>query len=229
MTQVKLYRKDGACSFAPHALLRHLSIPFQDVPMRAGEDGYEAADGSFTHTEYLSINPTGYVPALAVDGEIVTEMPAVLTMIAHLAPDRERGLKLLGETSLEKSMVIHWLAWLSGTLHSLGFGGYWRPYRFVEDNAECYGAVKEKAMKVIKAGFERIDERLKGKTYALGDKPTVVDFNLYFFWRWGYEVGIPMEKEYHNFEKVLRKVEELDGLRKAVEEEGLSLYFESQN
>ncbi|RYP76887.1 hypothetical protein DL771_001440 [Monosporascus sp. 5C6A] len=206
MTQVKLYRKDGACSFAPHALLRHLSIPFQDVAMRAGENGYEAADGSFTHAEYLSINPTGYVPALAVEDEI-----------------------LLGETPLEKTTVIHWLSWLSGTLHSLGFGGYWRPNRFVEDNVECYGAVKEKAMKVIKAGFRRIDERLEGKTYALGDKPTVVDFNLYFFWRWGYEVGIPMEKEYHNFESVLRQVEKLEGLRQAVEEEGLGLYFESQH
>ncbi|RYP62848.1 hypothetical protein DL769_007142 [Monosporascus sp. CRB-8-3] len=80
--------------------------------MTAGEGGYEAVDGSFTHARYLSINSAGYVPALAVEDGIVMEMPAVLTMIAHLAADQERGLKLLGETSLEETTIIHWLAWL---------------------------------------------------------------------------------------------------------------------
>ena len=226
MTQeIKLYRYDGACSFAPHALLRHLAVPFHDVKMKEGPNGVVPADGSFTRAEYLQIHPSGYVPALTVDGHAVTEAPAVLAMIARLAPDREQGLRLLGETDLEQAEVIHWMAWLSGTLHSQGFAMYWRPERFVKDKTDYYPAVKQRGAEIIKASFERIEKRLLGKSYAVGDHLTLADFNLYFFWGWGKQQGFSMDENYPNWGKVLKRVEELEGVRKAMEVEGFSLYF----
>ncbi|KAF2623787.1 glutathione S-transferase [Macroventuria anomochaeta] len=224
MPELTLYRKDGACSFVPHALLRHLAIPFKAIVMREGPDGYEAADGSLTHAEYLNINPLGYVPVLIVDGEVITEMPAILTMIAHLAPDQEAGREMLGRTPLEKARVVEWMAWLSGSLHSLGFAAFWREYRFVEEHSECYPPVKEKGRKVIKQCFERIDKRLKGRNYAVGDAFTVVDFNLYLFWRWGNDIGFNMKERFPHYGLVLQNTEKLDSIRGAVREEGLSLY-----
>ena len=223
--EIKLYRYSGACSFAPHVLLRHLGVPFHDVVMRVGSDGLEPADGSLTHAEYLQIHPSGYVPALTVDGRAVTEMPAVLTMIAHLAPDREAGLRLLGKTDTDKVDVVHWMAWLSGTLHSVGFGTTMRPERFVGDKADAYPAVQAKGRSIIAASFERIDQKLRGKTYAVGDYLTVVDFNLYFFWRWGMMYDMPMAEKYPNWAKVLKRLEELEAIRKAMEVEGFDLYF----
>lgn len=104
-----------------HILLSELGIPFHAVPLHVGDSGYEAADGSFSHAEYVQdINSTGYVPALSVDGEVITENPAILRYIANLAPERQ----LLGSTALQKARVDEWLAWLLSTLHGAGFGAY---------------------------------------------------------------------------------------------------------
>lgn len=113
----------------PHSILLHYDIPFTQIPMCPSSDRvstgnrYVAADGSLSHEEYLVINPTGYVPAIVVgtggEATTITEMPAVLSYISSLAPH----LKLLGEGPLEQAKVAEWTAWLSGTLHSGGFGG----------------------------------------------------------------------------------------------------------
>lgn len=114
MSKLILYGADGSCALVPHMLLRELDVHFNRVRMHSGSDGLlEAADGSLSHTEYLKIHPSGYVPALSVDGFIITEMPAILHYIASLAPERE----LLGSKLMEKLRVEEWMTWLSGTLH----------------------------------------------------------------------------------------------------------------
>ncbi|KAI1635251.1 glutathione S-transferase [Biscogniauxia mediterranea] len=229
MTQITLYRADLACSWVPHALLRHLSIPFTDVPLRSRPDDgrYEAADGSFTHEEYRrDVHPDGYVPSLAVDGEVVTETPAVLAMIAQLAPG---GAAMLGRTPLERVRVVEWLAWLSGPLQAAGFKAYWRPGRsFVDGHGheEAHPAIREKGRRVIEACFERVEERLRGRRYAVGgDAPTVVDISLYLFWVWGNFIEIPMGQRFPAWAEVLRRVMTLQGVREAAEAEGMTLYF----
>ncbi|KAI0599562.1 glutathione S-transferase [Biscogniauxia sp. FL1348] len=227
MTQITLYRANLAGSWVSHALLRHLSIPFEAVPLRSRPDGrYEAADGSFTHEEYCqNVNPGGYVPSLAVDGEVITETPAVLTMIAQLAPDRAAGAAMLGRTPLERARVLEWLVWLAGTLQMAGFKAYWRAGRFVDGHADALPAIREKGRRVIEAGFARIEERLRGRRYAVGDAPTVVDINLYLFWVWGHFAEIPMGERFPAWAEVLRRAVALPGVREAAEDEGMTLYF----
>ena len=83
-SEIKLYRRDGACSFVPHALLNELNIPFTSILMDWDKSGvFAAADGSFTNEEYKEkIHPSGYVPALTVDDQVIIELPAILTYIA---------------------------------------------------------------------------------------------------------------------------------------------------
>ncbi|KAI1505962.1 glutathione S-transferase [Biscogniauxia marginata] len=230
MTKIILYRRDGACSWVANALLRHLSIPFEAVLMIPGPDSrfFEAADGSFTHEEYRkNVNPDGRVPTLVVDGEIITELPAILTMIAQLAPDRKPGEAVLGKTPLERARVVEWTVWLSGTLQAAGFGGYFRPYRFAGTHEEAYPAVKEKGRRVIESCFERVDARLTGREYAVGDALTIVDINLYVFWAWGVIAGFPMRERFPAYAQLLRRVEALDSVRAAVKDEGMTPIFES--
>ncbi|KAI1493622.1 glutathione S-transferase [Biscogniauxia mediterranea] len=150
-------------------------------------------------------------------------------MIAQLAPDREAGAAMLGRTPLERVRVVEWVVWLSGSLQAAGFGAYWRPGRFVvveEDEGRHEDAIREKGRRVIEACFERVEERLRGRRYAVGDDaPTVVDINLYLFWVWGNHIEIPMSERFPAWAEVLRRVMTLRGVREAAEAEGMKLYF----
>ena len=205
----------------PHMLLRELEVPFTAVKMGLGPDGYEAADGSFTHAGYLKINPNGYVPTLSVDGFIITEMPAILRYVASLAPQR----RLLGSTLLEQARVEEWMVWLSGTLHSTGFGAFWRPMRFVDDGEHMHAAIVDKGRKTILRCYGRIESKIEGK-YAVGEHLTTVDFCLHTFWRWGSQVGFDMQN-YPRYRGLVREVEQLEAVKAAMAEEGEPLLFTS--
>ena len=122
MSSLTLYYAPGSCALVPHALLNHLSLPFTTVLVKPGPDGLAPADGSLTPAQYrATIHHAGYVPALKLDdGEVITEMPAILSYIALLSSGTEDGSALLGKSSLEQARVSEWLAWLSGTLHGNG-------------------------------------------------------------------------------------------------------------
>jgi glutathione S-transferase len=182
--KIILYRKDGACSLVPRALLTHLRIPFTAIPMQSGPDGLEAVDGSLLHAEFRRVNPAGYVPILTVDDEAVTEMPAILTYIASLVPEQNLLMSMSAERAMDRARVAEWLAWLSGTLHN-AFAAIWRPYRFTDD-AGAHESVARRGREVVDAGFARIEARLRGREWAVSEAgATVVDFRLYVFWRWG--------------------------------------------
>ncbi|KAI0449865.1 glutathione S-transferase [Xylaria acuta] len=229
MSRITLYYAKGACSLAPHALLCHIGIPFKAVEMRLreGDNGLEGIDGNLSNAEFRKINPAGYVPALVVDGEVITEQFAVMAMIALLSPDKEAGAALLGRDSPDRVRVTQWMAWLSDTLHSSGYGAFLHPQRFVEGNKDMYPAVKAKGMKTIEYSYDLIEKRLGDRTYAVGQHLTVVDIFLYVIWGWGGPLaGIDMKEKYPAYGKLVRRVEALDGVRKAIEEEGLKPRFE---
>ncbi|KAI8246740.1 Glutathione S-transferase [Colletotrichum sp. SAR 10_96] len=238
---ITLYHTNGACSLVPHTILAHFAIPFNAVEMEPTPDGtdgiggrYRAADGSLTHEEYRRINPTGYVPCLvvtdnitemldvSVDKTVITEMPAVLTYIASLVPDQN----LFGRTSVQRAKAYEWVCWLSGTLHSLGYAGVLRPERFVKGE-EAKAEVVARGQVVIDECYARIDERLAGREFAVGEGLTVVDFNLYIFYRWGCKAGTEMARLYPNYERIARMVEGLDGVTKVVHVEKQQLVFQS--
>ncbi|KAK4505152.1 hypothetical protein PRZ48_003115 [Zasmidium cellare] len=203
---------------ASHILLTELNLPFTTSRMAAGPDGYEAADKSFTHADYVrDVHPSGYVPALSVDGEVITENPAILKYIAGLAPERN----LLGTTAIQKARVDEWLNWLSGSLHGSGFGAFWRPSRYTADEGAFKG-IQDKGYQTILACFERIDERVEGQ-YAVGKGLTVADVYLHTFYRWGHLIGVDMS-QYTKYGRVAREVEKLDSVRKIMAEEGEKLY-----
>ncbi|KAK3344182.1 hypothetical protein B0T25DRAFT_556326 [Lasiosphaeria hispida] len=220
-----LYRANGSCSLAPHILLHELALPFTTIllkPASPGGGSYAAADGSFTHAWYrANINPLGLVPALAVGTSttpavIVTEMPAILTYLASLAP--ERGLAGVGE--LERAGTVAWCAWLSGTLHGIGFGGLWRPGRFAE-GVEGERMVVARAPETIRGCFERVELRLGEE----GGEVAVKDFYLYVFFRWGEQIGMPMAERYPRYAARMRVVEGRESVRRAVGVEGVGLLF----
>lgn len=154
MADITFYYLNGTCATSVHAALLELGIPFKPIEMVRGPNGFVPGDGSMTRENYIEkFHPLGYVPALFVDGQPLTEAIAILSYLASLKPERS----LLGETPWEKAKVQEWLVWLSGTLHSTGYAALWRPGRFADDDS-LYDAIKIGAKEKIKYCYGRIEE-----------------------------------------------------------------------
>ncbi|MFE8071210.1 glutathione S-transferase N-terminal domain-containing protein [Marinobacteraceae bacterium S3BR75-40.1] len=110
---MKLYFKPGACSLASHIVLRELGVDFTlesvDTKTQRTENG----------TDYRSINPKGYVPALDIGNAVLTEGPAILQYLAEstaLIPPKE---------TLEKARMQEHLNYIASELHK-AFGPFFK-------------------------------------------------------------------------------------------------------
>ncbi len=209
MPDLKLWYCSGACSLAPHVLLHELRVPFDAVETLV-------AKGANLTDEFARINPKKRVPVLSLDGEVITEVPAIATAIADLAPERH----LTGRTALDRARVHEWMNWLSGTLHGQGFGALWRPQRFSDDPA-AFESIKARGRKTISECFDVIESRLKGP-YSTGDGFTAVDPFLLVFYRWGNGIGIGMPEVYPSYTVFAQGLVQRNSVAATLAAEGIS-------
>lgn len=202
--QIKLYYAPGACSLAPHMLLRILGIDFEAVNSMADPNTYD-----FISNFHL-INPKMRVPVLVIGSETITETPAIFTAISQLVPEKH----LFGTTPIEVVRAYEWLNYLSGYLHGQAFGGIWRAGRFSDDPAAIEG-IKEKALLNIKAGYEFIEGKLTG-VYAVGEGLTVVDAYLLVFYRWALEMLKWDMTVYAKYTKLVGNLLKLDAVKETL-------------
>lgn len=186
MVTIKLWYSPGACSLAPHVMLHEIAAPFEAVetPVSTGANLTEA---------FSRINPKQRVPVLALDGEVITELPAIATAISGLSPDRH----LMGRTPLDQARVYEWMNWLSGTLHGQGFGCLWRPARFSNDE-QAFDGIRTKGRQTISDCFALIEAKLRAP-FAIGNAFTAVDPFLLVFYRWGAAIGLAMSTCYPRY------------------------------
>ena len=69
----------GACSLAPHIVLEEAKMSYEGNCVLLSE-------GQHLTEHYRAINPQLRVPALVIDGALLTEVPAILTYLASLNP-----------------------------------------------------------------------------------------------------------------------------------------------
>lgn len=138
--------------------------------------------------EYLAINPRGRVPALAVDGKVVTENTAILTWIATAFP--EAGL--LPDDTIERMRCIAQMAWFSNTPHIFQRAKF-RPYRFV-DKEEMFDDVRAKAVASYWECMQEIGDLIGDSEWMMGDSYTVVDPCGLVSYGWGTSNGMPMQQ-----------------------------------
>lgn len=81
---MKLYYSPGACSLTAHIALHESGLPFEAIC--APTKTKKLPDGS----DYLAINPRGYVPLLELDdGQRMTEVPAIVQYVADQVPAKQ--------------------------------------------------------------------------------------------------------------------------------------------
>jgi len=180
-----LYFCPGACSTASHVALEETGAPYVENPIMLPK-------GEQKTPEYLKINPRGKVPALDVDGTILTENTAILTYLALKFPEK----KLLPMDSFEQARSISTMAWLSNIVHP-SYTHYMRPERFAPD-AAAQPVVKETGKKTFWTCLQEIDGLLAGKDWMMGSSFSVVDCYALVFYGWGVRAELPV-KELANY------------------------------
>jgi len=172
---MKLYYAPGACSLSPHIVLLEAGLPHDLVKVDLRAKKLENGD------DYLKVNPKGQVPALVLDsGEIVTEGPVIVQMIAdkipakNLAPERN---------SAERYRLQEWLNYISTELHK-SIGPMFNPA--LSDDAKAF--FKDRAM----GKFRYVDGKLAGHDYLMGKQFTSADAYLYVMLRWAEAIKLDL-------------------------------------
>lgn len=163
-----LYYRPGACALGPHIVLEWLHRPFETV--NAPRDD-----------TYKAINPTGAVPVLRLaDGALLTQCAAVLQ---YLAEDAGRTDLLGGEEPKARAEVTRWTAFLTGDFHPAFFPVF-VPQRFTTAGEEALDPIREAGRGLVRAGLDRIDDRLAASEWLAGPNMTVADAYAVPMLRW---------------------------------------------
>lgn len=174
---MKLFYAPGACSHAPHILLREAGLNFTLEKVDLGAKKTESG------ADFSKINPFGYVPALQLDnGEVLTEGPAIDQYIADLAP--AKGLAPANGTPARYKMQS-WLNFISTELHKQ-FGPMFNPA-----TPEEY---KKMLIDKIQGRIEQVNAHLAKQNFLMGDSFTAPDAYLYTVLNWAKYFNIGLDK-----------------------------------
>ncbi|MGH8628911.1 MAG: glutathione transferase GstA [Gammaproteobacteria bacterium] len=200
---MKLYFAAGACSMAPHIVLREAAYTFdlESVDLATKQ----TASGE----DYTRINPKGYVPALRLDnGEVLTEVAVVLQYLADQKP--ESGLAPKTGT-MERYRLMEWLNFVSSEIHKQ-FGPLFNPKITSEWRAN--------QLDLLGRRFDYLTERLNGKSYLLGDQVTVVDAYLFTVLNWSALLKVDLGK-WPRLKEYIARVAARPAVQEAMSAEGL--------
>ena len=160
------YWRSGAAYRTRIALaLKGLSYDQQGVDLRTGAQKSEA---------FVALNPQGMVPALEVDGAVLTQSPAILEWLeeTHPAPP------LLPADPIDRAHVRAMAALIGCDIHPLNNLRVGKALR--ENFGADQAAVDAWAARWIIPGFEALEALVArhGAGWCLGDAPTLADCYL---------------------------------------------------
>lgn len=174
---MKLYYSPGVCSLSPHICLREAGIPVDLV--KVDIKAHKLEDGS----DYLDINPNGYVPMLELDnGERLTEGPAIVQYVADLKPAARLAP---APGTLERARLQSWLTFIGTEIHK-GFSAMFNPAA----NDEFKAWQKQR----LSDRFTWVQEQLGSKQYLMGEQFTVADAYLFTTLGWLGFVNLDLAK-----------------------------------
>jgi len=207
-----LYYSPGACSFAPHVALIEIGLPFE---LRR----FTTANRENYSDDYLAINPKGRIPALSIDGFLLTENPAILAYLGRRYPAADI---YPSDVSEAEARCLEWLAWCSNTAH-VAFAQILRSERFVLSE-EHYPPVHASGQKNYQNCLMLIDEHLRENQFAIGNQFSVVDPFWLVFYRWGVMQDYDMRNRYAHFTRFAEQITKKESVKKALETEGISIW-----
>lgn len=172
MPHIILYTAPTTCGKVPLILLEEIGNPFETwaLNLPAGEHKVPA---------YKDINPKGKVPALVIDGAVLTENAAIISYLHERYPDA----KLMPVVSdlMSRARQLADLSFCGTTLHPF-VTRICLPFFFAgADSAE---EVRMMACKGLQEYLHIVEKRLTDGPWWYGDSWSAMDAYLYWIvWR----------------------------------------------
>ena len=202
---MKLYYSPGACSLAPHIILREAG---QDVTLEKVDLREKTTE---TGADFWGVNPKGYVPVLQLpDGGVLTEGVVIQQYIADRAPDAglapPRG-------SLERMRLDELQVYISTELHKT-----FSPLFAATTPDDAKPAFREKIAKRLDLMEKLLAD---GRPYLTGDSFTIADAYLFVMTNWCRPTGIDLDR-WPNLAAFAERVSKRPAVKAAMQAEGLA-------
>ena len=199
-----LYYTPGTCSISPHIALREAGVDFE--LSRIDLKNRKTANGS----DWLAINPKGYVPALQLpDGQVLTEGAVMLQYIADLAPAKHL---LPPAGTLERLRVQEWLHFIATELHK-GASPLYNPLAGEEYKQQ----LREQR---LAARWKILADGLGDRPYLYGNGFTVADAYAFYVLRaWQHAHKQTLDR-WPNLARYYRQLAERPSIAAALAAEG---------
>jgi glutathione S-transferase len=206
---MKLYIKPGVCSMASHIVLTEMGADFT-VEMVDTVAGLTASGADFR-----AINPKGKVPVLEVDGEVLTEGPAILQFLGDRAVREGAAnapLAPVGGT-IARARVNEMLNYLGTELH-VAFSPLFNP---ASTDAE-----KEAARRTVAVKLTWLEDCLSdGRAHTTGEDFTIADAYAFVVANWANFTGISLAPWPH-LQAFMARVAARPSVQRVLKAEGLA-------
>ncbi len=197
---MKLFYAPGACSLAPHIVIREAGLDsVQLVKVTFGKER-PTEDGR----NFYDVNPQGAVPALELDtGEVLTEAQVLIQYLAAQRPEA----KLAPTEGFQRWRFLEALNFIATELHK----GTSPLFKSNPDE------VKEAAKANLANRYKLLEQKLGDQDYLLGDF-TVADAYAFVVLSWArsFEISVPAK-----LNDYFVRIRSRPAVQKALQEEGL--------
>jgi len=188
---ITFYHAPGSCSLAVKAALAMSDLVHETKVV-------DVAQGEHFSEEFKRINPLSKVPAIVVDGQIITEGAAILQYIGEVAP-KSNLLPAIG--SMQRVQALKWMMFVYSNVHP-HFARAFVPSRYGNDEAD----VKYKAEASLFDLFAIINEQLKDNKYLAGEQLSIADLYLGVAIHWQMILKNSLTEKYPNVANYLQRL-----------------------
>ncbi len=173
------YYSKNSSAVSAHILLEEVGAVYQTVEV-------PIAEGKHKEPAFLSINPKGRIPALAVGDRVITENPAILTFLA----EAHAGAGVLPDDPVARARVHEVNAFLSSTAH-VAYAHFRRGARWADDPAAIQ-SMQAKAAQNLRDTARVVEDHYIEGPFVLGPAYSIADPYLFLMHRWLAKVGVDL-------------------------------------
>ncbi|MDB5722358.1 MAG: glutathione S-transferase [Alphaproteobacteria bacterium] len=177
--KLEFYYTTTTCSLASHIGLEETGAPFDAHFVKLYREAEVAA--------YRRVVPSGKVPALRVDGKVLTENLAILAYLGRVFP--ESGL--IPADPFAAASCLSMMGWFASSVH-LDRRQARVPSRFTADEATHEALALAGSARFL-ADVRQIDLMLSDREWLIGDHFTAADGYALVFWAWAVADGQPVD------------------------------------